>query len=88
MKLDYESTISGVRQALNEKGFLPFGAIKLGKRTLPGITLHEAFRNSIGMKPDDSVYMYRQLTMLPPHILEDVQLELQWPLMRLEPLQK
>jgi hypothetical protein len=58
MKLDYESTIAGVRQGLNEKGFLPFGAIKLGKRTLPGITLHEAFRNAIGMKPDDSVYMY------------------------------
>ena len=58
MKLDYESTIAGVRQSLNEKGFLPFGAIKLGKRTLPGLTLHEAFRNAIGMKPDDSVYMY------------------------------
>lgn len=58
MKLDYESTIDGVRQTLDENGFLPFGAIKLGKRTLPGVTLHEAFRNAIGMKSDDSVYMY------------------------------
>ena len=58
MKLDYESTIVRVRQSLNESGFLPFGGIKLGKRTAPGVTLHEAFRNAIGMKPDDSVYMY------------------------------
>ena len=58
MKLDYESTIVRVRQSLNESGFLPFGGIKLGKRTVPGVTLHEAFRNAIGMKPDDSVYMY------------------------------
>jgi len=68
VKLDYESTIEGVRQSLNEKGFLPFGAIKLGKRTLRGITLHEAFRNAIEMKPDDSVYMYWEWEELSAYI--------------------
>lgn len=58
MTLDYDSTIERIRRQLNETGFLPFGAIKLGKRTLPGVTLHEAFRSAIGMKTDDSVYMY------------------------------
>ena len=68
MKLDYESTMDGVRQILDEKGFLPFGGIKLGKRTMPGVTLHEAFRNAMGMKPDDSVYMYWEWEELGPYI--------------------
>lgn len=68
MKLDYVSTIEALRLELHQKGFLPFGTIKLGKRTLPGVTLHEAFRNVVGMKPDDSVYMYWEWEELRPYI--------------------
>ena len=42
---------------LKEEGFVPYGAVKLGKRP-KGLLLHEAIRKVIGMKPDDSVYMY------------------------------
>jgi hypothetical protein len=42
---------------LKDEGFVPYGAVKLGKRP-KGLLLHEAIRKVIGMKPDDSVYMY------------------------------
>lgn len=42
---------------LKDEGFIPYGAVKLGKRP-KGLLLHEAIRDVIGMKPDDSVYMY------------------------------
>jgi hypothetical protein len=44
---------------LRQKGFIPNGAVKLGKRpNSAGLLFHESIRESIGMKSDDSVYMY------------------------------
>ena len=50
---------AAVLEKLNEKGFIPYGAVKLGKRpNANGLLLHELIREVIGMKFDDSVYMY------------------------------
>ena len=44
---------------LNEKGFIPYGSVKLGKRPKDeGLLFHEAIRDALGMRFDDSVYMY------------------------------
>ncbi len=61
---------------LNEKGFVPYGAVKLGKRpNTEGLLIHEAIRESIGMKFDDSVYMYWEWKEL-SHSLKALWIEL------------
>jgi len=51
--------LRSAQESLNEKGFVPYGAVKLGKRpNNSGLLFHEAIRASLGMKFDDSVYMY------------------------------
>lgn len=58
MMIDAKDLINGVRESLSEDGFIPFEKIKLGIRPEKGLTLHEAIRKTLQMKPDDSYYMY------------------------------
>ena len=58
MSFSLQSILDGTIKQIEAEGLLPFGSIKLGKRTKPGITLFESLRNSLSMKIDDSVYMY------------------------------
>jgi len=68
VSLNYQEVLASMRDQLNSDGFLPFGSIKLGKRMSPGTTLHEVFRTSMGMKPEDSVYMYWEWQELKPFV--------------------
>lgn len=58
MSLSQKSICDAMSALLAKEGFLPSGAIKLGVRPGSGKTLHEAFRISMGMETDDSIYMY------------------------------
>ena len=57
--MNSHEVLKAVQVSLNEKGFIPYGAVKLGKRpNEDGLLFHEAVRTALGMKFDDSVYMY------------------------------
>lgn len=57
--MNSHEVLIAAREILNSKGFIPYGSVKLGKRPNDtGLLFHEAVRTSLGMKFDDSVYMY------------------------------
>lgn len=57
--MNSHEVLMAAQEILNSKGFIPYGAVKLGKRPNDtGLMFHEAIRTSLGMKFDDSVYMY------------------------------
>lgn len=57
--MNSHEVLMATQESLNTKGFIPYGAVKLGKRPNgTGLLFHEAVRTVLGMKFDDSVYMY------------------------------
>ena len=57
--MNSHEVLMAAQESLNAKGFIPYGAVKLGKRPNDiGLLFHEAVRTALGMKFDDSVYMY------------------------------
>jgi hypothetical protein len=66
MKLSGRGIITSVQSEFAKQGFLPYENFKLGKRLGPGLMLHEAIRTSLGMKADDSIYMYWEWKELKP----------------------
>lgn len=61
-----QGIITSIHSEFAGQGFLPYENFKLGKRLAPGLMLHEAIRTSLGMKPDDSIYMYWEWKELKP----------------------
>ena len=57
--MNSQELLKAAQLNLSEKGFIPYGAVKLGKRPNDkGLLFHEAIRDALGMRFDDSVYMY------------------------------
>lgn len=57
--MNSHEVLIAAQESLKTKGFIPYGAVKLGKRPNDtGLLFHEAVRTALGMKFDDSVYMY------------------------------
>ena len=57
--MNSHEVLLAAQESLQTKGFIPYGAVKLGKRPNDtGLLFHEAVRTALGMKFDDSVYMY------------------------------